>query len=101
MVRSIAGQGVVRTSLPSSPGGTGFPSSSSTSALIPGKGFVPDPGLSGSEGTGQIMNIPVSVCHHVSMIGQRSFPMTLWYQRHASGLIGSPTDPSKRSVDRS
>ncbi len=36
--------------------------------------------------------IPVSVCHHVSTIGQRSPPMCSWYQTHASGLIGSPTD---------
>ena len=27
--------------------------------------------------------------------------MCSWYQTHASGLIGSPTDPSSRSVDRS
>ena len=45
--------------------------------------------------------IPVSVCHHVSTIGQRLPPMFSWYQIHASGLIGSPTDPSSRSDDRS
>ena len=43
------------------------------------------------------MIIPVSVCHHVSTIGQRSPPMCSWYQIHASGLIGSPTEPSSRS----
>ena len=42
--------------------------------------------------------MPVSVCHQVSTIGQRSRPMFLWYHIHASGLIGSPTDPSRRSV---
>ena len=47
------------------------------------------------------MIAPVSVCHQVSTIGQRSPPMTSWYQRHASGLIGSPTLPSKRSELRS
>ena len=47
------------------------------------------------------MNMPVSVCHQVSMIGQFSLPITRWYQRHASGLIGSPTVPSSRSVERS
>ena len=47
------------------------------------------------------MIAPVSVCHHVSTTGQRSPPMTWWYQTHASGLIGSPTDPSSRSDDRS
>ena len=44
---------------------------------------------------------PVSVCHQVSTIGQRSAPITLWYQSHAFGLIGSPTVPSRRSDDRS
>ena len=27
--------------------------------------------------------------------------MFFWYQIHASGLIGSPTDPSRRSDERS
>ena len=44
---------------------------------------------------------PVSVCHQVSTIGQRSLPMTRWYHIHASGLIGSPTVPSSRRDDRS
>ena len=52
-------------------------------------------------GSGAIMMAPVSVCHHVSTTGQRSPPMNRWYQTHASGLIGSPTDPSSRSDDRS
>ena len=52
-------------------------------------------------GSGVIMIAPVSVCHQVSTIGQRSPPITLWYQAHARGLIGSPTDPSRRSDDRS
>ena len=47
------------------------------------------------------MIIPVSVCHHVSTIGQRPPPMFSWYQIHASGLIGSPTEPSRRSFERS
>ena len=47
------------------------------------------------------MIAPVSVCHQVSTIGQRSPPMTMWYQSHAFGLIGSPTVPSRRSLDRS
>ncbi len=41
--------------------------------------------------------IPVSVIHHVSTIGQRPPPMFCWYQSHASGLIGSPTEPSRRN----
>ncbi len=44
---------------------------------------------------------PVSVCHQVSTIGQRSRPITTWYQSHALGLIGSPTVPSSRRDERS
>ena len=47
------------------------------------------------------MIAPVSVCHHVSTIGQRPPPITWWYQSQALGLIGSPTVPSRRSSDRS
>ena len=52
-------------------------------------------------GSGVIMIAPVSVCHQVSTIGQRSPPITLWYQSQALGLIGSPTEPSSRSEERS
>ena len=41
---------------------------------------------------------PVSVCHQVSTIGHRSWPMTSRYHIHASGLIGSPTVPSRRRL---
>ena len=42
----------------------------------PGSGRVAEPGLVGTApGTGEIMIAPVSVCHHVSTIGQRSRPM--------------------------
>ena len=69
---------------------------------MPGKGTVADPGLSVvSPGSGVIMMPPVSVCHHVSTIGQRPPPMCFQYQTHASGLIGSPTVPSRRSELRS
>ena len=47
------------------------------------------------------MIAPVSVCHQVSTIGQRPPPMTLWYHIQASGLIGSPTVPSSRRLERS
>ncbi len=47
------------------------------------------------------MIAPVSVCHHVSTTGQLLPPMCSRYHIHASGLIGSPTDPSTRSDDRS
>ena len=62
---------------------------------MPGNVRVAEPGLVVvSPGSGAIRMWPVSVCHHVSTIGQRSPPMVLWYHIHASGLIGSPTDPS-------
>ena len=44
---------------------------------------------------------PVSVCHQVSTIGQRPPPITFWYQSQALGLIGSPTQPSRRIEERS
>ena len=47
------------------------------------------------------MIAPVSVCHQVSTIGALPPPMTSRYQIHASGLIGSPTEPSRRRLDRS
>ena len=58
-----------------------------------------DPGLVAViPGSGVIMIAPVSVCHHVSTIGQRPEPITLWYHSHAFGLIGSPTEPSRRRL---
>ena len=45
---------------------------------MPGNGFVADPGLRRvTPGRGVIMIMPVSVCHQVSTIGQRSPPMFL------------------------
>ena len=73
-----------------------------TCASMPGSGLPAEPGLVGcTPGSVVIMMWPVSVCHQVSTIGQRSPPMTLWYQSQAFGLIGSPTVPSSRSEDRS
>jgi len=67
-----------------------------------GNGKVADPGLSAViPGRGVIRIAPVSVCHQVSTTGQRSPPMYFQYQTHASGLIGSPTDPRRRNEDRS
>ncbi len=69
---------------------------------MPGSGKVAEPGLSVvAPGSGAIMMAPVSVCHQVSTIGHRPPPMWVWYHIHASGLMGSPTDPSSRSEDRS
>jgi hypothetical protein len=79
-----------------------LPSLSTTSAEIPGSGPVAEPGLDAlTPGSGLIMMPPVSVCHHESTTGILTPPMTRPYQIQASGLIGSPTDPSTRSEDRS
>src|SRR5690349_3772078 len=103
MVRNIDGQGLVMTRSPPLPGSvTGLPDSSTTSATTPGSGCVQEPGLVAmAPGTGDIMIMPVSVCHQVSTIGSFSLPITRWYHIQASGLIGSPTLPSNRSFDRS
>ena len=77
-------------------------SSSITSAPMPGNGKVAEPGLVVvAPGSGLIIIAPVSVCHHVSTIGHRLEPMNSWYHIHASGLIGSPTEPSTRNDERS
>src|SRR5215204_4128623 len=97
MPRSIDGHGLVRVRYPP-PLDTALPASSTTSALMPGRANVADPGLVVvAPGSGLIMIAPVSVCHHVSTIGQRPPPMTRWYHIQASGLMGSPTVPSSRS----
>ena len=54
-----------------------------------------------SPGSVVIMIAPVSVCHQVSTTGQRPPPMTFQYHSQAFGLIGSPTVPSRRSLERS
>src|SRR4030088_2392813 len=67
-----------------------------------GNGNVAEPGLSTvMPGKGVIRIWPVSVIHHVSTTGQRSSPITSRYQTQASGLIGSPTEPSTRRLVRS
>src|SRR5450755_2263520 len=72
------------------------------SAAMPGNAVMAAPGLvEVTPGSGVMRIEPVSVCHHVSTIGQRSPPMFLRYQIQASGLIGSPTEPSTRSDERS
>src|ERR1043165_9322360 len=101
MPRSIDGHGLMIARYPP-PTSIFFPFSSRIAASMPGNGFVAEPGFVGTmPGSGVIMIAPVSVCHHVSTTGQRSPPMYFQYHIHASGLIGSPTDPSKRNDDRS
>ncbi len=98
----MEGQGFLITRKPPRPGGTERPCSSTTSATTPKKGRVALPGLVGiAPGRGVIMIAPVSVCHHVSTIGQRPEPTVSRYQIQASGLIGSPTEPRSLSVERS
>src|SRR6185436_19710607 len=95
MVRSIEGQGRLITRYPPEPAGTGRPSRVTTSTITPGKGRVAEPGLVAiAPGSGVIIIIPVSVCHQVSTMGQRSRPITSRYHIQASGLMGSPTVPS-------
>src|SRR3954447_965317 len=102
MPRVIAGHGSVRTSSPPPPLPTGVPSLSTTSPPTPGRGRMAEPGfVAVTPGSGLIMIAPVSVCHQVSTTGQRSPPMLRRYHIQASGLIGSPTEPSRRSDDRS
>ena len=79
-----------------------FPSLSSNAGSIPGKGNVAEPGFVGTHpGIGDINIPPVSVCHHVSTIGHFSFPITWKYQCHSGDLIGSPTVPKTRKLDKS
>ena len=69
---------------------------------MPGNARIAAPGLVAvMPGSGEIMIAPVSVCHHVSTIGQRLPPTFSRYHIHASGLMGSPTVPSRRRLDRS
>ncbi|CAM5488257.1 hypothetical protein STENM327S_09069 [Streptomyces tendae] len=69
---------------------------------MPGSGRWAEPGLAWvTPGSGLIIIEPVSVCHQVSTTGVVSAPMFLRYQIHASGLIGSPTEPRTRREDRS
>src|SRR5579862_6743788 len=101
MPRSIDGHGRVSASRPP-PTSTRSPLSVLISAEIPGNGRVAEPGLIVvTPGSGVIMIAPVSVCHHVSTTGHRSPPITWKYQTHASGLMGSPTEPITRIDDRS
>src|ERR1035441_2201516 len=65
---------------------------------MPKNGRVAEPGLVGTApGMGAIMMAPVSVCHQVSTMGQRLWPIFSRSHIHASGLMGSPTVPRRRS----
>src|SRR5271163_3566989 len=99
MVRSMEGQGFWIVRYPVSPGPTGSPFMLTTFAMMPGSGRVAEPGFVGvAPGRGEIRIEPVSVCHQVSTMGQRFFPMASKYHFHAAGLMGSPTVPRRRRL---
>ena len=101
---NIPGHGFLITNDPFVFGDVSFPFSSTTAISTPGIGFVAEPGfntIDSNPGSEVIIIPPVSVCHHVSIIGHFFLPITSKYHFQTSGLIGSPTVPSKRNVDRS
>jgi len=100
--RNMAGHGSVTTRSPPAPGPTCVPESSTTSTVMPGMGTCALPGfVAVRPGSALIMMAPVSVCHQVSTMGVIPEPMTSRYHIHASGLMGSPTDPKRRNEERS
>jgi hypothetical protein len=102
MVRSMLGHGRSMTRAALVGAASVAVLSRSTLGTTPKNGRQHEPGLAATApGSGVIMMAPVSVCHHVSTMGQRSPPMTSRYHIQASGLMGSPTVPSRRSVLRS
>src|SRR5215472_16376638 len=101
-LRNIDGHGRRSTRYPPLLGGADSPARLTTSAKMPGSARVQEPGLVGvAPGRGEIMIAPVSVCHHVSTIGQRPPPITRWHHSQACGLMGSPTVPRSRRHDMS
>ena len=86
------------TSLPS----ISCPSSVNNTGSIPKNGNVAEPGLVGvAPGSGVMRIPPVSVCHHVSTMGQWLFPTISKYQFHSGSLMGSPTVPNNLNEERS
>ena len=88
-----------------SPSGVGpsstLPSAPTSTGHTPGSGSVAEPGFCATApGRGAIMMPPVSVCHQLSTSGQRPPPTVPWNHSHASGLIGSPTEPSTRRLSQ-
>src|SRR6266540_7121413 len=82
----MAGHGRRMISLPPTFGPTSRPFSSTTTGSTPKNGSVALPGFVGiAPGSGVIRIDPVSVCHHVSTIGQRPPPIFLWYHKNIGG----------------
>src|SRR6202163_2254216 len=95
----MAGHGCRMARYATEPQGNDLTSMVTLSGTTPKNGRVADPGFVAiAPGIGVIMMEPVSVCHHVSTIGQRLWPITSRYHIQASGLIGSPTVPSSRRL---
>ena len=79
---------------PCLPFGIGCPLSSTIICFTPGKLFPDIVGMNGPiPGIVLIKVPPVSVCHQVSITGQREPPIVLKYHIHDSLSIGSPTVP--------
>src|SRR6187431_1163295 len=98
----MLGQGLFKTNRPPSPACRLSLSPETIAGSTPKKGTPQLPGLTAWTPGNVVIRIePVSVCHQVSTMGQRAPPIFLWNQRQASGLMGSPTVPSKRKDDRS
>src|SRR5690606_30418209 len=80
--------------LPSATPSSTLPSLSTSTGSTPKNGRVAEPGFrSVAPGNGEIRMPPFSVCHQVSTIGIFLSPTLSKYHSHASGLIGSPTEP--------
>jgi len=96
------GHGASMTSAPASPAAHRAPSGRTTLASMPKYGLVATPGLPAVPPGKDVSTMPpVSDCQNVSTIGVRPRPTTPCSHAHASGLMGSPTEPMTRSADRS
>ena len=96
MVRAMPGHGCDTQRTPSTPlpASTSPEVGSTTTGRTPNMGSDAAPGFIGVQpGRLVIMCPPVSVCQKVSTTTQRFSPTSSKYQRQASGLMGSPTEP--------
>ena len=101
-MRDIAGQVPSITIEPPEPRGTSSPRSSTTRTVTPGTATVAEPGFSAvTPGSGATMAAPDSDCHQVSTTGACPPPICSRNHTQASGLIASPTVPSRRMLLRS
>src|SRR5699024_1093193 len=114
--RAMDGPILSTTMKPCRPGSTSVPCSSTTRVETPGTARVAQPGLDavwgassakvpaganwGACGRGEQTVEPVSDCHQVSMKDAVPPPTCVRSHRQASGLMDSPTDPSRRTDER-